>query len=177
MAITFLPGSICALMVAFLALGLFGYMRRWRPMRLVTIIDGDTYMAVDTRGKKRKLRIHDVDCPELSQRNGREARAFVRAAVGKSYVQVQLRGRDRYRRHLARVRIQGEDLGLALTKAGLAYPVRGAGWRITGAALRAQLARKGVHRGLGQAKPWESTSRSTWFGRWLSRRARRRCRR
>lgn len=148
-----LPFSIWALLFGGFALGLRAYLRRWQPMRLVTIIDGDTYIAIDTRGKRRKLRLEGVDCPELSQRNGPEAQAFVRAAAGKSYVQVQMRGRDRYRRHIARIRIQGEDLSLALVKAGLAYPLAG-GWRLRSAAFRAALARKGIHRGLGQIKPW-----------------------
>jgi len=163
-----LPFAVWLLLLGGLALGFRAYLRRWRPMRLVTIIDGDTYIAIDTRGKRRKLRLQDVDCPELSQRNGREAQAFGRAVVGKSYVQVQLRGRDRYRRHLARIRVQGDDLSLALVRAGLAYPLAD-DWRLRGAAFRAALARKGVHSGFGQAKPWQSWSRSSWVGRWLTR--------
>jgi len=145
-------------------------------MRLVTVIDGDTFIAIDTRGRRRKLRLQDVDCPELSQRNGREAQTFVRAAAGKNYVQVKLLGRDRYWRHLARIRIQGQDLGLALVRAGLAYPISG-GWRLRSAALRAAWARKGMHRGFGQPKPWRSSSRVSWIGRWLSRRQYRAARR
>jgi endonuclease YncB( thermonuclease family) len=147
----------------------FLYSRRWQRMRLITIIDGDTFMAVDVRGKRHKLRLQDVDCPELSQRNGPEARAFVQAKVGKDYVRVQLRGRDRYARHLARIRVGHEDLALALVKAGLAYPLK-SGARFQFAALGARIARKGVHRGFGQAKPWNSVSRSSRIGRWLSRR-------
>lgn len=145
------------------------YARRPRPMRLVTIIDGDTFMAVDTRGRRRKLRLADVDCPELSQRNGQEARDFVRALTRNTWVSVKLRGRDRYGRHLARIRVAGEDLGHALVKAGLAYPLISGG-RYRFAALQARLARRGVHKGFGQAKPWEAASRSSWLGRKLHRR-------
>lgn len=163
-------GSVSFTLLALIALAFFLYQRRWRRMRLVTIIDGDTYMAVDSLGKRRKLRLADVDCPELSQRNGPAARAFVRNLTRKMWVDVQLRGRDRYARHLARVRIGGRDLAHALVSAGLAYPLNSGG-RFAFVALGARLARKGIHSGFGQRKPWESRSRSSFIGRWLSRRA------
>lgn len=143
-------------------------------MRLVTVIDGDTYMAVDRRGRKRKLRLADhLDCPELDQRNGEAARKFVCELAERQLVRVQLRGRDRYRRHLARIRVGGQDLGLALVSAGLAYTQKKSSMRLRLAALRARAARRGVHRGFGQAKPWQARTRKSSFGYWFARKKRR----
>lgn len=134
-------------------------------MRLVTVIDGDTYMGVDMRGKRRKMRLRQVDCPELDQRNGQAAKRFVIELAGKQVVRVRLRGRDRHHRHLCDVRIDGQDLGLALVRAGMAYPTsRSIALRL--AASGAWLQGKGVHRGFGQRKPWQASSR-TPLGRWL----------
>lgn len=143
------------------------YTRRWRPMRLVTIIDGDTFMAVDMRGKERKLRLLGVDCPEMNQKNGPEAKAFVQSACGKAVVRVRLKGRDKYRRHLADVQVSGTSLALLLVRAGMAYSLGGS-LRLRAAAAGAWLARRGVHKGFGQQKPWNSSSRKPGLLRWFS---------
>lgn len=143
------------------------YLRRWRPMRLVTIIDGDTFMAVDMRGKQRKLRLLGVDCPEMNQKNGPEAKTFVQNACGKAVVRVRLKGRDKYRRHLADVQVSGASLALLLVRAGMAYSLGGS-MRLRAAAAGAWFARRGVHKGFGQQKPWNSSSRKPGLLRWIT---------
>lgn len=141
-------------------------------MRLVTVIDGDTYMAVDMRGKRRKLRLRQVDAPEQGQRNSAQAKQFVTDLAGRQVVRVRLRGRDRHHRHLCDVRVGKQDLALALVRAGLAYPL-GRSMLLRLAALGAWLRGRGIHQGFGQRKPWQATSR-TPLGRWLSYRLRKR---
>lgn len=162
--------ALGAFLLAWLALRL--YLRRWRPMRLITVIDGDTFMAVDMAGKRRKLRLLGVDCPELNQRNGPEARSFVQQAAAKEVVQVRLKGRDRYKRDLADVQVGGKSLALMLVRAGLAYPLGGS-LSLRMASTGAWLSRRGVHKGFGQKKPWQSNSRGTGLVRWLSYRLKR----
>lgn len=141
-------------------------------MRLVTVIDGDTYMGVDMKGRRRKLRLRRVDCPELSQRNGGRAKGFVAERCGKRVVRVRLLGRDRYHRHLCDVLVDGDDLALALVGAGLGYPLGGS-LSMRWAALGARLRGRGVYSGFGQRKPWQSVSR-TPLVRWFSYRLRKR---
>ena len=147
------------------------YLRRWRSMRLVTIIDGDTFLAVDMHGKQRKLRLLGIDCPELNQKNGPEAKAFVQNACGKSVVKIRLKGRDKYRRHLADVQVSGTSLALLLVRAGMAYSLGGS-LRLRAASAGAWFARRGVHKGFGQQKPWQSSSRKPGLLRWISYRLR-----
>jgi endonuclease YncB( thermonuclease family) len=171
-SLSVLPAPVLALAAGILAwLALRLYLRRWRPMRLVTVIDGDTFMAVDMRGKRRKLRLLGVDCPELNQRNGPEARNFVQQACAKEVVQVRLKGRDRYKRDLADVQVGGKSLALLLVRAGLAYSLGGS-LALRMAATGAWLSRRGVHKGFGQQKPWQSNSRGNGLVRWLSYRLR-----
>jgi micrococcal nuclease len=143
------------------------YLRRWRAMRLVTVIDGDTFVAVDRHGVKRRLRLARVDCPELGQRNGDVARDWVAQRTAKKWVQVRLVERDKYRRYVAHVRVDNEDLATALVREGLGFPLD-KGVRLRVAALSAWVQRKGVHRGVGQPKPWHAPSRASWFGRWMA---------
>jgi micrococcal nuclease len=151
-----------ALRTAGLALGVtaaYLYLRRPRPMRVVTVIDGDTLMVADKRGRDYKLRIRGVDCPELGQRMSFEAKDFVQSLLQGKWVMVKFYGRDKYRRHVARVTLGSLDLSRELVRHGLAFPLKGSGLALAGLAARA--AGKGVWSGGGQAKPWESTSRES----------------
>lgn len=147
--------------LALLALAGYCYMRRARSMRIVTVIDGDTVMAVDEKGKTRKLRVHGIDCPELGQRNSFEAKEFAESLVLGKWASVKLYGRDKYKRYVARIRVGQFDLSKELVRRGLAFPLKGSGLAAVG--LGARLARKGVWSGFGQAKPWESNSRASWL--------------
>jgi micrococcal nuclease len=143
------------------------YLRRWRPMRLITVIDGDTFVALDMKGKQRKLRLLGIDAPEMTQKNGPESKAFVQQTCGKSVVRVRLKGRDKYRRHLADVQVNGESLALLLVRAGMAYGMGGS-LRMRAASAGAWLGRRGVHKGFGQKKPWDASSRKPGLFRWLA---------
>lgn len=130
-----------------------GYHRRWRPMKLVTIIDGDTFIAIDNRGKRRKLRLRDVDCPEIGQKLGQEAKLHVKRLTEKKWVRVKLTGRDKYRRCLAHVRVGDTDVAHSLVREGLAHPLSST-MRLRFAHMGAVVRRKGVHGLWFQKKPW-----------------------
>jgi len=169
-----LPTPLLAAGLLFVSwLAVRAYRRRWRRMRLVTIIDGDTFMAIDMRGKRRKLRLLGVDCPELNQKNGPQAKEFVQRVCGKQIVEVRLKGRDCYKRDLADVRVGGQSLALLLVREGLAYSLGGS-VLLNMAAAGAWFKRRGVHRGFGQKKPWQASSRQPGLMRWLSYRLRKR---
>lgn len=129
-----------------------------RRLKVITVIDGDTFMAVSQQGKRYKLRLYGCDCPEVGQRYAHEASQAVKDLVGGKWVKVRLRGRDRYRRHLASVRTPGgADLCKELLKQGLAFPLPG---KFSWAAAGARLRRKGVWSGFFNAsKPWEASTR------------------
>jgi micrococcal nuclease len=155
------PYILCAIALAVLIL-VRAYSTRWRAMLLVTVIDGDTYMAVDLRGKRRKLRLYGVDCPELSQQFGSDAKLRVQQLSTNRWGKVRLRGKDKYHRFLADVRIEGIDLGYALVRDGLAYPLS-TSFRLRLAYLWATVLRKGVHSVWFSKKPWEAKSRNRSF--------------
>lgn len=142
-----------------LGVSVYRYLRRPRSMRIITVIDGDTVMAINEAGKKLKLRIKGIDCPELGQRMSFEAKEFAESLVLGKWVEVNLYGRDKYRRHVARIRYEGVDLAKELVQRGLAFPMKGSGLGLL--ALGARMTGKGVWR-FGQAKPWEAQSRDSW---------------
>lgn len=144
---------------------LFRYLFRAKRVKIVTVIDGDTFIAITRAGKRIKIRLLDADCPELNQRNGPEAKAFAAKYIHKKWVDARFHGRDKYRRHLAHVRVNRQDLATLLIAQGLAYPLGKKG-RLQ--YLSAWIGRKGVHAGFGQRRPWQSARGGAvryWFKR------------
>lgn len=88
-------------------------------------IDGDTYVCYGER-----IRVENIDAPELHARceaemdAARAARIFAQHALdGALVIEIkvnQRRPRDRYGRTLARVIVDGDDLGDLMIEAGLA---------------------------------------------------------
>jgi endonuclease YncB( thermonuclease family) len=122
---------------------------------VVGVVDGDTIDVLAGRTRTR-IRIEGIDCPELAQPFGRAAKQFASDRVFGKRVEVLPQTTDRYGRLVARVRLRGEDLGLALLKAGLAWqyttyshdPVYGSAERA------ARVARQGLWADKDPVPPW-----------------------
>jgi len=104
---------------------------------ITSIYEGDTLRAniagyPPIIGDRIGIRIAGIDCPELKDKRpdvkekARQAKQYTvkRLREGKKIELLELR-RDKYFRILARVMIDGEDLGAELVKAGLAKPYDG----------------------------------------------------
>jgi endonuclease YncB( thermonuclease family) len=91
----------------------------WIASKSARAVDGDTLM-IDTT----KIRLRHVDCPELKQPFGPEAKAFTEKLCKGANVQCQVvrdaKKFDRYGRYLAEVRVNGRWLADELVKHGLA---------------------------------------------------------
>jgi endonuclease YncB( thermonuclease family) len=91
---------------------------------LVThVSDGDTLWVrlEGSAGKAVKLRRQGIDAPERCQPWGPQAAAALRGHVLQRRVRVQTRATDVYRRTMARVSLDGEDIGAWLTRQGHAW--------------------------------------------------------
>ncbi len=145
-----------------------GWSWRYRRLRVVTVIDGDTYVATDLRGRKRRLRLKGVDAVEKHQRLGPEATVFARQWLGSEWRTMTYHGRDRYNRWLVSIHDRRGGLDVALVQAGYAYALEG-NWRLRWATARARLARRGVWGQLFREAPWQARKRTLWWARlrWL----------
>jgi len=80
------------------------------------VIDGDTLELADGR----KVRLAEIDAPELNQPWGLQATKFLKSIEGKSII-LQGEKTDRYGRVLAHISFDGDDMGEKLVEAGLAW--------------------------------------------------------
>lgn len=97
---------------------------------ILRIWDGDSLLIGKQSGAE-KVRIENIDTPEIDgacayeRRLAIEAKERVADLVENQKVQVVRKGRDKYGRTLARVLVNGEDVGLRLVAEGLARPWEG----------------------------------------------------
>ncbi len=86
--------------------------------RVVEVTDGDTFGVRRSVGGEVTIRLHGIDAPETSQPGGRAAAQAARQYIGGQNVRVQVEDIGRYGRAVARVEVQGGDLGGMLIRDG-----------------------------------------------------------
>ena len=89
--------------------------------RCTRVIDGDTIDVSQGNGTLR-VRLVEVDAPEMEQPYGLEAKEFLASLVAGKMVTIDARGRDAYGRTLGLVLVGGIDTSSELVRAGLAWP-------------------------------------------------------
>jgi endonuclease YncB( thermonuclease family) len=87
---------------------------------VIGVSDGDTITVLRDRAPV-SIRLDGVDCPESGQDFGQRAKQFTSGLLFGKTVAVDVRDIDRYGRLVARVRVDGQDVSLALVNAGFAW--------------------------------------------------------
>lgn len=89
--------------------------------RVVEVTDGDTYDVRRSAGGEVTIRLHGVDAPETSQPYGSAATRAARRYVSGENVRVEVEEIGRYGRAVARINVQGGDLGAMLIRDGYGW--------------------------------------------------------
>lgn len=125
------------------------------------VIDGDT-IAVLRNGAVVRVRLWGVDAPERKQPRADEAREVLQRKLDGKAVDVDVVSRDRYKRLVARVSVNGQCVNLELLNAGWAWwyaryaPAAG---EYAAAQDAAKTARRGIWMDFDAMAPWEWTRR------------------
>jgi micrococcal nuclease len=89
------------------------------------VTDGDSlWVRPAAGGPPRDIRLQGIDAPEICQEFGTQARDALTARVLHRRVHVESRARDIYQRTLARVSVDGQDLGAWMVGTGHAWSYR-----------------------------------------------------
>ena len=89
--------------------------------RCIGVTDGDTFTCLDTAGKQQKVRIAEIDAPELGQPYGRNARDTLAELVfGKSLAVIPMRSTTDGL-VICKVSVDGKDIGREMVVAGAAW--------------------------------------------------------
>lgn len=89
--------------------------------RVVGVQDGDTLTCLDEANQQQRVRLAGVDAPEIGQAYGKEAREALAGLVFGKTIEVYDQGRDDAGRWLARVVVDGSDVGPRMVASGAAW--------------------------------------------------------
>ena len=92
-------------------------------IEVVAVHDGDTVTVLQGREQVR-VRLACIDAPERGQAFGSRARQALSDRLMRRNVTLTVIDRDDYGRTVARVLLDGEDVNLAMVRAGLAWHYR-----------------------------------------------------
>jgi micrococcal nuclease len=77
--------------------------------RVISVIDGNTIEVVVTDSETYKISLHGIDCPELGQSYGDEAKDYLEKLLLNKPVRIKVQGKDRWGNRLGIISINGED--------------------------------------------------------------------
>lgn len=90
--------------------------------KVVSVIDGNTVEVLSDSKEQYKVVLAGIDCPELEQQFGVEAKKYLEKLVLKQIVTLQVKGKDRFGNYLAVLLLNGDDdPRIELLKQGLAW--------------------------------------------------------
>lgn len=125
--------------------------------RVVAVQDGDTLTVLVNR-RQLKVRLKDIDAPELGQPFGRNSRQSLSDLCFGKIAAIEVGGRDRYKRAIAQVTCAGTDANAEQVRRGYA-------WTYTRFARRdsplftveseARAARRGLWTDPAPVAPWD----------------------
>lgn len=88
--------------------------------KVVKISDGDTITIL--QGKQQiKVRLFGIDAPELEQPYGKKSKQFLANLIAGEVVEVEPKGKDRYKRTLGTIYYKGQDINAQMVLNGYAW--------------------------------------------------------
>lgn len=132
--------------------------------RVVYIADGDTLIVLDGAYQQHKIRLAEIDAPEVGHgRNkpgqpfGQNAKQLLADLCFERSASVEVMDTDRYGRTVGRVTCDGKDANLEMVRQGLAWAYQKYNRRpeIARAEQEARAARRGLWADSKPAPPWE----------------------
>jgi endonuclease YncB( thermonuclease family) len=91
------------------------------PGLVVAISDGDTVTLLTQDKQQLKIRLVGIDTPEKKQAFGSKARDQLASRIFKHDVEVDLRKKDQYGRHLGVIYLGGVDINQSMIQDGYAW--------------------------------------------------------
>jgi len=89
--------------------------------RVVGVTDGDTITVLDHQNVQHRIRVASIDAPERKQPYSSRSKEHLSKWIYNRTVVVESTKRDRYKRIIGQVFLDGHDIGLEQVRAGMAW--------------------------------------------------------
>lgn len=103
------------ILFAFIPLSLFAF-----SAKVIKISDGDTITVLSDK-EQTKVRLYGIDAPEKKQDYGQKSRQFLASLIAGQVVEVESKGKDRYKRTLGIIHHKGQDINAQMVLNGYAW--------------------------------------------------------
>lgn len=91
---------------------------------VIGINDGDSITIIDSNKNQTKIRLEQIDSPELSQPYGKKSKQKLSDLIFGKSVTVEVTSKDRYGRSLGRVYLDDTDINVEMLKTGMTWVYR-----------------------------------------------------
>ncbi len=92
--------------------------------KVIKITDGDTVTVMTTDHSKYKIRLSGIDAPERKQPFGKKSKQMLSRFIGKKMITAKCTGKDRYKRHICTIYLNGNDINAEMVANGGAWVYR-----------------------------------------------------
>jgi len=125
--------------------------------RVVGVQDGDTVTCLDETNQQQKIRLADIDAPEIGQDYGNVSREALAGMVFGRTVEVADDGRDRYGRWIGHLSVDGFDVNRQMVATGNAwhYAAYSSDQSLAAVQAQAQSQRLGFWEQPNPVPPWD----------------------
>ena len=89
--------------------------------RVVGVTDGDTITVLDHQNVQHRIRIASIDAPERKQPYYSRSKEYLSQWIFNRSVVVESVKRDKYKRIIGQIFLDGHDIGLEQVRAGMAW--------------------------------------------------------
>ena len=96
------------------------FLSAYTPLENIRVVDGDTIRA-EANGKEIKVRLIEIDAPEMNQPFGVQSKIFLNKLLYKKNVTLISQGEDRYGRTLGEIYADGENANTLMIRSGFAW--------------------------------------------------------
>ena len=122
--------------------------------KVVSIHDGDTITILQDK-QQIKVRLFGIDAPELKQPYGKKSKQFLANLIASEVVEVEENGKDRYKRAIGTIYLNGTDINAQMVESGYAWAYRKFSKKYTAQESKAKKQGLGLWRDKEPTPPWE----------------------
>ena len=137
------------LLLAMLYASLFAF-----PAKVIKISDGDTITVLSGK-EQTKIRLYGIDAPEKKQDYGQRSKQFLASLVAGQVVEVEPKGKDRYKRTLGIIYFKGQDVNAQMVLNGYAWAYRKFSKKYIAQESKAKKQGLGLWQSSNPTPPWE----------------------
>ena len=130
--------------------------------KVVSIHDGDTITILQNKTQI-KVRLFGIDAPELKQPYGKKSKQFLANLIAGEVVEVDENGKDRYKRIIGTIYLNGADINAQMVENGYAWAYRKFSKKYTPQESKAKSQKLGLWRDKEPIPPWEWRRRPTSY--------------